>query len=60
MGIEEILNNVDTLAESGEHVRFHLFPHTDRAVVWRANRVYNVRKKVAPSLTDTHTLILFA
>jgi hypothetical protein len=40
---ESTLVNLNALALSDEHVRFWWFPHTRRAIVWRAHRVYNVR-----------------
>ncbi|KAI8321066.1 L-gulonolactone/D-arabinono-1,4-lactone oxidase [Martensiomyces pterosporus] len=36
--LDNILNNLSQVVYSAEHVRFWWFPHTDDAVVWRANR----------------------
>ncbi|CAG8590339.1 2062_t:CDS:2 [Paraglomus occultum] len=35
---DEILNNLDHVVHSAEHVRFWWFPHTDDCVLWKANR----------------------
>ncbi|KAJ2711971.1 D-arabinono-1,4-lactone oxidase [Coemansia spiralis] len=37
--LEAALEDLDGVVRSAEHVRLWWFPHTDRAVVWRANRV---------------------
>ncbi|KAJ1802747.1 D-arabinono-1,4-lactone oxidase [Coemansia sp. RSA 2598] len=36
--LDGILDNLREVVYSAEHVRFWWFPHTDDAVVWRANR----------------------
>ena len=37
--LPEVLAHVDTLAETNDHFEFYWFPHTDRAVTKRNNRV---------------------
>lgn len=40
--LDEILNNLDHVVHSAEHVRFWWFPHTDDCVLWKANRTIKV------------------
>lgn len=35
-----ILQGLDTVVNSAQHVRIWYYPHTDNAVIWRANRTY--------------------
>ncbi|KAJ2386905.1 D-arabinono-1,4-lactone oxidase [Coemansia sp. RSA 2603] len=52
--LDNILNNLNEVVYSAEHVRFWWFPHTDDAVVWRANRT-TMEPKPSPEtfLRDT-------
>ncbi|KAG9292380.1 hypothetical protein G9A89_015250 [Geosiphon pyriformis] len=36
--LNEILDDLDNIVHSAEHVRFWWFPHTDDCVLWKANR----------------------
>ncbi|KAG0197736.1 hypothetical protein BGX33_000360 [Mortierella sp. NVP41] len=36
--LDDVLNNLDSIIHSAEHVRLWWYPHTDNVVVWRANR----------------------
>ncbi|KAG0211726.1 hypothetical protein BGX28_007488 [Mortierella sp. GBA30] len=36
--LDEVLNDLDNIIHSAEHVRLWWYPHTDNVVVWRANR----------------------
>lgn len=36
--LDYVLDNLEAVAHSAEHVRVWWFPHTDHTVVWRANR----------------------
>ncbi|OLY82248.1 L-gulonolactone oxidase [Smittium mucronatum] len=36
--LQNILVNLPAILNSAEHVRFWWFPHTDKAVLWKANR----------------------
>ncbi|KAF9935415.1 hypothetical protein FBU30_000013 [Linnemannia zychae] len=36
--LNDVLNNLDSIIHSAEHVRLWWYPHTDNVVVWRANR----------------------
>ncbi|KAF9156754.1 hypothetical protein BG015_001618 [Linnemannia schmuckeri] len=36
--LNDVLNNLDNIIHSAEHVRLWWYPHTDNVVVWRANR----------------------
>ncbi|KAF9281797.1 hypothetical protein BGZ68_006425 [Mortierella alpina] len=41
--LDEVLNNLDSIIHSAEHVRLWWYPHTDNVVVWRANRTTKSR-----------------
>ncbi|CAG8713379.1 13154_t:CDS:2 [Dentiscutata erythropus] len=43
--LDHILDNLDSIVHSAEHVRFWWFPHTDDCITWKANRT---NKKPSP------------
>ncbi|OMJ18659.1 L-gulonolactone oxidase [Smittium culicis] len=43
--LDTILTNLPEILNSAEHVRFWWFPHTDDAVLWKANRT---KKQIQP------------
>lgn len=44
--LDDVLNNLDSIIHSAEHVRLWWYPHTDNVVVWRANRTTKVKKNL--------------
>ncbi|KAF9135573.1 hypothetical protein BGX30_011510 [Mortierella sp. GBA39] len=47
--LDDVLNNLDNIIHSAEHVRLWWYPHTDNVVVWRANRTTKEISLPAPS-----------
>ncbi|KAG0065879.1 hypothetical protein BGZ89_007833 [Linnemannia elongata] len=47
--LDDVLNNLDSIIHSAEHVRLWWYPHTDNVVVWRANRTTKEISLPAPS-----------
>ena len=49
MALPEVLDGLDALVDDDEHVEFFWFPHTDRALVHRRNRVTDgVERPLSP------------
>ncbi|GBC03040.1 hypothetical protein RclHR1_04960004 [Rhizophagus clarus] len=38
MRFNDILNDLDSIIDSAEHVRFWYFPHTENCIIWKANK----------------------
>ncbi|CAB4422990.1 unnamed protein product [Rhizophagus irregularis] len=38
MKFNDILNNLDSIVNSAEHVRFWYFPHTENCIIWKADK----------------------
>jgi len=50
--LDQVLDNLDAIIHSAEHVRLWWYPHTDNVVVWRANRT---TKPVSKPLSSWRT-----
>ncbi|KAG0042557.1 hypothetical protein BGZ83_000333 [Gryganskiella cystojenkinii] len=52
--LDDVLDNLDSIIHSAEHVRLWWYPHTDNVVVWRADRTTKpISKPVASWRTST-------
>ncbi|KAF9382083.1 hypothetical protein CPB97_007358 [Podila verticillata] len=52
--LDHVLNNLDSIIHSAEHVRLWWYPHTDNVVVWRANRTTKEISTPKPSWRTSH------
>ncbi|KAG0366606.1 L-gulono-gamma-lactone oxidase precursor [Gamsiella multidivaricata] len=50
--LDDVLNNLDTIIHSAEHVRLWWYPHTDNVVIWRVNRT---TKEISGSVSSWRT-----
>lgn len=50
--LDHVLQNMDSIIHSAQHVRLWWYPHTDNVVIWRANRT---RKEITPRIISWHT-----
>ncbi|KAF8951924.1 hypothetical protein BGZ52_009069 [Haplosporangium bisporale] len=52
--LDHVLNNLDSIIHSAEHVRLWWYPHTDNVVIWRANRTTKEISTPKPSWRTSH------
>ncbi|KAG0342472.1 hypothetical protein BG004_005672 [Podila humilis] len=52
--LQNVLDNLDSIIHSAEHVRLWWYPHTDNVVIWRANRTTKEISVPAPSWRSSH------
>ncbi|CAG8738313.1 7867_t:CDS:2, partial [Funneliformis mosseae] len=54
MKLNDILNDLDSIIYSAEHVRFWWFPHTENCIIWKADRTTGDLKIQQPSYFKDH------
>ncbi|GJJ74150.1 L-gulonolactone oxidase [Entomortierella parvispora] len=57
--LDQVLDNLDAIIHSAEHVRLWWYPHTDNVVVWRANRTTKPVSKPPASSWRTSSWFTF-